>query len=476
MTQTTLLRSILGRVPSLVALVALGALVAAPAAHAQSATGSADFDRLVAVGDSLFAGFTDGGLIQSSQTLSVPNLISRSATGEELEQPLVSAPGIPPILGLFNLSPVTVRPVSQNFGQPLNLNLARPYDNLAVPGYTLVDATTDRSRDPSDLDALILRFPNTMLEQAVSLSPTFTLVWLGNNDVLGAATSGRAIDGVTLTPTAVFEAEFARLVGGLAQTGTDFAFLTVPDVTSLPFVTTVPPVLINPATNQPVIVNGQPVSLLGPGDVPLPAGSRVLLPATSALAQGIGIPRQLGGTGQGLPDNLVLTPSEIQIIQDRTNFINNVIRAAAAETGGALLELGPLLVEANTTGIVRGGIAFTADYITGGIFSLDGVHPTPLGYALIANELIGEINATYDADLEQVNLFPYLFGSANNPLSFVENVAEVVFSERAAAQLNGLFADGPSARPVDDGGEPDPGRGRVQSVTGLAAAGAGNGN
>lgn len=470
MTDKTYLRSILGLA---LAVAALGALAAAPAAHAQSDTGSADFTRLVAVGDSLFAGFTDGGLIQSSQTLSVPNLISRSATGQELEQPLVSAPGIPPILGLFDLAPVTVRPVSQNFGQPLNLNLARPYDNLAVPGYTLVDATTDRSRDPSDLDALILRFPNTMLEQAVSLQPTFTLVWLGNNDVLGAATSGRAIEGVTLTPAAVFEAEFAKLVGGLAQTGTDFAFLTVPDVTSLPFVTTVPPVVVDPATRQPVLIGGQPVPLLGPGGAPLAAGSRVLLPATAALAQGIGIPAQLGGTGQGLPDELVLSPTEVDTIQNRTNFINNVIRAAAAETGGALLELGPLLTRANTTGIHVGGITLTADYITGGIFSLDGVHPTPLGYALVANELIEQINATYGADLKPVNLNQYLFGDANNPLGFVPNAAEVVFSERAAAQLNGLFADGP-AGPSDEGGER--GRGRVRAVTGLAAAGAGNGN
>ena len=38
-------------------------------------------------------------------------------------------------------------------------------------------------------------------------------------------------------------------------------------------------------------------------------------------------------------------------------------------------------------------------YITGGFFSLDGVHLTDLGYILFANEYIKAINAAYDEDI-----------------------------------------------------------------------------
>jgi hypothetical protein len=41
----------------------------------------------------------------------------------------------------------------------------------------------------------------------------------------------------------------------------------------------------------------------------------------------------------------------------------------------------------------------SAEYVKGGAFSLDGVHPTARGYALIANKFIEAINAKYGATL-----------------------------------------------------------------------------
>jgi lysophospholipase L1-like esterase len=49
------------------------------------------------------------------------------------------------------------------------------------------------------------------------------------------------------------------------------------------------------------------------------------------------------------------------------------------------------------------GLGITADFITGGVFSLDGVHPTARGYALIANEMIKAINTQYVTSLSPVN-------------------------------------------------------------------------
>ena len=47
----------------------------------------------------------------------------------------------------------------------------------------------------------------------------------------------------------------------------------------------------------------------------------------------------------------------------------------------------------DASGRIVGGVTYTSSFLTGGIFSYDGVHPTDLGYAIIANEWIRLINA-----------------------------------------------------------------------------------
>ena len=48
------------------------------------------------------------------------------------------------------------------------------------------------------------------------------------------------------------------------------------------------------------------------------------------------------------------------------------------------------------TGLDVAGINFTDEQITGNFYSLDGVHPTDLGNALIANQWITKINQSTD--------------------------------------------------------------------------------
>ena len=49
----------------------------------------------------------------------------------------------------------------------------------------------------------------------------------------------------------------------------------------------------------------------------------------------------------------------------------------------------------------------TPSYIEGGVFSLDGVHPNGIGYAIIANEFIRVINEFYGANLQTVSVSNY---------------------------------------------------------------------
>lgn len=411
------------------------ALVAAAALPASAQdTGSADFTRFVAIGDSLGAGFVSGGLVRGAQEDSVPALVARQATGVQIPQPLVSEPGIPPLLQLQSLSPLVIRPLP-GIG---SLVQPRPYQNLSVPGFRVGDALRTFTGNP--VIDLVLQGQGTQLQQALAQNPTFALIWLGNNDVLAAATSGRVIEGVTLTPVVQFEADLTAIVGAFKGVGADVALANLPDVTSIPFVTTIPPVVVNPATNQPVLgPGGNTIPILGP-DGPLGNGDRILLPASAKLAQGIGIPAAIGGTGQPLADSDVLSAAEVATIQARVNAFNAIIAAVANETGSAVADINGLLRQVASSGYDIGGITFTEAYITGGTFSLDGVHPAPLGYAVAANEFIRAINDTYGANVPPVDLFPFLFGPDASAIPSIPGaVVDFVFSPAASRQLQDVL-------------------------------------
>ena len=438
----------------LAALVGL-AVLSSTIAQAQVA-----FTRYVALGDSLTAGFQSGSLNRTYQANSYPALIARQGAAASFEQPLVTEPGIPAILELRSLSPLQIAPKS-GLGQPANLNLPRPYNNMAVPGADVVELTTTVT-DNGGLHDLILRGQGfTQLQQGLSLSPTLVTLWIGNNDVLGAATSGRVIEGVTITPLAIFEANYRAAATAIATiSGVKVAVANIPNVTSIPFVTTVPRVLVNPATSQPVLIGGQPVPLLGP-DGPLGSGDYVLLPATAELAQGRGIPVALGGSGLPLSDGAVLSAAEVQTIVDRTAAFNTVIAAVATEKGWAFVDAAQALRDF-AAGLHIGGITFNSAFLTGGLFSYDGVHATTIGYALVANLFIEALNAKYGATIPAVDLAQFFFQNGERSAaaessapseSSVEPTPAFVFTEEAAASLRAALGV-PTDAQIDAGAPP----------------------
>lgn len=102
------------------------------------------------------------------------------------------------------------------------------------------------------------------------------------------------------------------------------------------------------------------------------------------------------------------TDSEIAKAQAATAAFNNIIKAAADAKGLAFVDAAAKMKELNTlSGIVYDGVRYTSTFVTGGTFSLDGVHLTGRGYALIANEFIKSINATYGSTLKQVDANSY---------------------------------------------------------------------
>lgn len=406
-----------------------------------AAWGQADFTRYVAFGDSLTAGFDSGSLVSSAQATSYPALLARQFGTADFQQPLVTEPGLPAQLQLISLSPLVIAPKSGR-GNPANLNLPRPYNNMAIPGADVADLVATLG-DNGGLHDLILRgLGFTQLQQGLSLRPTFATLWIGNNDVLGAATSGRVIEDVTLTSLGQFEPKYRAAVQAIAASGAKMAIANIPDVTNIAFVTAISRFIINPATGQPVAGPSGPLTLIGPNG-PLGAGDFVLITASTELAQGRGIPVALGGSGQPLSDAATLLAPEVAAIRARTAAFNAIIRSAADQAGAAFVDANAIFSDIGAHGVDIGGVTYSAAFLTGGLFSYDGVHPTPFGYAYVANRFIDSINAKFNEDVEPVDLFPFVFGasavagaaSSRAVASRVAYQPPFIFTAEAAASL-----------------------------------------
>lgn len=379
--------------------------LARPAAGQATTPGPISFSAYYSIGDSLAAGYVNNALVETHQQNSVPALIARQAGVSDFQQPLITEPGIPPEYTLTRLVPTPViEPKAATPGAPRNAGLARSYNNLAVPGATVVDALT-RTTDNGGLHDIILRGRGSQVAQAVAARPSFVTVWIGNNDVLGGVVRGRAVEGVTVTPAATFRAAYQQLIAALRATGARIVAANLPDVTAIPYATTLQRVVVNPQTGQPLLVNGQPVPLLGP-DGPLPPGTLVTLAAGSLIAQGHGIPTSVGGRGTPLPDEVILDAGEVSFLRDRVNANNAAIAEICRTASVPVVDVNAFYREVLAQGYTIGGITLRNNFLTGGIISYDGVHPTDLGYAILANEWIRVINEA-GAELEPVNVGPF---------------------------------------------------------------------
>ena len=252
--------------------------------------------------------------------------------------------------------------------------------NLAVPLQNVQDALTKRPT-PSfttitdvvlGLPGLLSGISRSQVEWAENLAPTTIFIWIGNNDALSVVFKA---DPSVLTPVAPFKAAYEDVTTRLAATGATLIVANIPDVTAIPFFVSAENVA---AQTGPLSVVG-PILGIGPGDF-VTADSFPLILA-----------RLADPTLGPLPGDVVLSAAEV------------VIATQARTTGAALVDIHDLLMRIQDKGFVAGGQRLTTDFL-GGIFSLDGVHPTNTGYAIIANAFIKELNRGFAAGIPPVSV------------------------------------------------------------------------
>jgi len=200
----------------------------------------------------------------------------------------------------------------------------------------------------------------------------------------------------------------------------------MPPVACCPFFTTVPWLVVDGDLEPVLDGEGLPIGLLSAEAGQLTADDRVLLTAKESIGEGMGIPDAvlvgllmadlgvdsltavgiLGGPespfplhGQPLPGSLTLTAAELDELAAAVTAYNTVIDTTAAPRGIPVVDIHALLSQGAAGGLIYNGQLLTAELVTGGLFSLDGVHPSDMGYAVIAEAFAAVINETWGARL-----------------------------------------------------------------------------
>jgi len=256
--------------------------------------------------------------------------------------------------------------------------------NLAVNGadvHSLIhdraDATTVAQIN-SETDLVLFPRLGSQLEIAETLRPEYAAVWIGNNDALAAVTSYNQLDASQLTPLPDFTTDFTEIVTRLEAMGTKAVFATVPDVTSIA-----------------LVLNGDDVArFIGPHQ--MPAGHLTTVFTMMLIRLGFESPSVLANP------NYTLDPQEQQAISQHILAINNVIRTVAAAHDMPVVDIHAIYNYLAASPISIAGYPLTHKFL-GGLFSLDGVHPSNIGQALVAYFFIEAFNQHYGAGIPQID-------------------------------------------------------------------------
>jgi lysophospholipase L1-like esterase len=368
------------------------------------------FNRYVSMGNSITAGFQSGGINDSTQLQSYAVLLAQ-AMHSPFFPPLLNRPGCPPpYVNVFLQTRVSG-------GTPTTCALRKipnpppPYiSNTAVPGALVIDIYNNAAgAHPNTLTQFILG-GLTQVQMMERAHPTFVSIWIGNNDVLGAATSSaNAGDSTLITPDATFQTNYAAMLDAVDAVGPQGGILIgVANVTAIPYFS---------AGQTYWAVKNQPGS-------PFPPSFTVSANcAPSALAPGVGrgdstlVPfpygaALLGAAAAGAPRNLdcgdtvaaIVVPSELVKLVTAVTAYNTFIAAQATAHGWAYLNPNTALdslrqIPTQVAPLPNFGAppTFTACSANpfGLAFSCDGVHPSAATHRLIAQKLRLAINAAY---------------------------------------------------------------------------------
>ncbi len=374
----------------------------------------------------LVTGCTDpSGLIRfngdvQSQNLAVPG----ASLNDALNTKANLAPNLLCTLGLSSdpdCSQIGITEFILGYPDGYNWSASTLYwAHLASNGY--IDPTDPATWPSNPFDATQWPVGKSQIETAEQLNPSTVIIWIGNNDVLGYATGGGEHGPTELADVTEFEANYNELVDRAKALNPSATFVAnIPSITSIPhfFTFEETAAFVN-------FVSEGAIPLLPPETI---AGALGVAPDSlitlTAFSPPAGMPSVTdilgvvltGGTTDPLYPGFYLDATEIEAIESTTDALNEIIKdSTKADNSVKLLDINKFFNE-----VVEDGVAISTEWTATSnygdvLFDADGVHPSPFGHALIANEIIKLINKNGPAvAIPEIDLYEFAIDHGYDP-------------------------------------------------------------
>jgi lysophospholipase L1-like esterase len=369
------------------------------------------FRSYVAIGNSITAGWQSGGINDSTQQQAYPRLLAIQM-GTPYQYASLVAPGCPPPVNNFQTQArVGTGSTATTCLVRSTASVTDVLNNVGVPDARVLDPISPSTVASNALTTIILG-GKTQVQRALDARPTFVSIWIGANDVLQAAYTGiltptpGVSNGIVSTQTQ-FQASYDLMIKQLLDSMPNLkgVLIGVPLASSIPLMSSGALIAASPtALAALALVAGKPVAVNANC-----VGSTALIttPLLLNLIKANGISPQISCqpgvdvTDPRVGNLFVLDPTEGVTLAAAINGYNAYIKSKADAIGFAYWDPNPTL-----TGLPANQKApfpsFAPTNTFGTAFSLDGVHPSAEGQKLIANGLIGVINAKYGTTLRTI--------------------------------------------------------------------------
>jgi len=419
--------------------------------------GEINLQQFVAIGDGNTAGYMDDALYQYGQQNSLGAILQTQLQlvgAGEIYLPLMGSANIgtnssflsklilgwkTDCLGGIGLSPVRFAQQGEIASLTTSAYSSQnKFTNFGIPGLKMIGAYQNQIGDPNALDYNAY-FGRMSMDQFTlpawsgtwstvrdnifnGGNPTFCSLFLGIEDALPYVKSGATANPMTPLlglPGIGFEESFVAWVDGFSVQNIKVVVGTIPDITKMPYFTTIPYNGLNLDDEKAASLN----QIYGPLGFSFTVGSNPFMiedPTAGAfgvrpMVEGelilLSVPldsmkcHQYGSV-YPLRDEFVLTIAELQEIRNQLLAYNQVIRQHSNFYGFAVAETADFYANLYD-GFVYNGVTMSAKFVSGGAYSLDGIHLNPRGNALLANVFINAINKTYKATIPLANALFY---------------------------------------------------------------------
>jgi hypothetical protein len=397
-------------------------------------SGSLDLQRFVILGDGHSAGFMDDALYYEGQQLSLANFLSMQfeqvgavpLTTRYVNENSVgsNASGRSRLIvdfkedcaGISSLSPV--RKAAQGDLSIISVSTftgSSNYRNFGIPGMGILNITGANYAQFNPFYARVASSETSnVLADAVSNDPTFFGLYLGVEDALKYARTGGVTD--NLPSIQDFTNTYTEVVEQFKANGAKGFIMTIPDVTVLPYFRTIPYNGLNIQNEEDATLLNNIFSPLGMSFNVGPNSFTITDPEANEfqvrqILEGehllLSIPLDSVkcfklGSLYPFRNEFVLSLEEKNYLKDRVDAYNVAIRNLAATHGLALVETNALY-EKMFSGFQFNGVKFSTQFISGGCFSLDGIHLNGKGNAFLTNACLEAINEYYNTQIPLLN-------------------------------------------------------------------------